>query len=135
MRIPTDRTTMNAVAYVEQARGWAKTLEDRARHDGAPTITDARQAVSHRTGVSPGTLENLRKNRLKAVAAHVYDSLRGGVIRALEAELQHLEHELTILRQTGVHPGSDATAAVATDIARVRLALGLSSSPDREERP
>ena len=128
MRIPPERISMSAVAYVEQARGWAKTLEDRARHDGAPSLTDARIAVSRRTGVSPGTLENLRKNRLKAIAAHVYDSLRGGVIRALEAELRHLEHELTILRQTGVDPRSNATAAVTSDIQKVRSALGLSEA-------
>jgi hypothetical protein len=127
MRVPEDRTTMTAAAYVERARGWAMTLEDRARHDGAPTLEDARVTVSRHTGVSPGTLENLRKNRLKAVSAHVYENLRRGVIRALEAELRHLEHELHVLRQTGAHPASDATTAVETDIALVRAALGLST--------
>src|SRR3990167_4016477 len=111
MRIPSARISMSAVAYVERARSWARTLEDRERQGGAFTLTDAREAVSHRTGVSPGTLENLRKNRLKAIAAHVYDSLRAGVIRALEAELRHLEHEITILRQTGLDPRSDAHSA------------------------
>ena len=127
MGVPPDRTTMTAVAYVERARGWARALEDRARHDGAPTLEEARTTVSRHTGVSPGTLENLRKNRLKAVSAHVYESLRRGVIRALEAELRHLEHQLHILRQTGAHPASDATSEVLANIALVRAALGLST--------
>ena len=125
MRIPTDRTMVTAAAFVRRAHDWAKALEDRARHGGAPTLTDARGEVARHTGVAPGTLENLRKHRLKTIPAHVYESLRGGVIRALEAELSHLEHELSILRQTGAHPGSDATASVLADIQAVRSALGL----------
>lgn len=101
-RITGPRTIMTAVAYVDRARGWAKRLEDvEAARSGMP-LPDARKTVARRLAMAPGTLENLRKGRLKAIAAHWYDTLRQGVIRELEAELRHVQHEIAIARQTGL---------------------------------
>lgn len=125
---------MHSAAYVETARGWERRLVDgEARRAGVDQDT-ARTIVARRTDVPKGTLLSLRKNRLKGIAVHWYERLRAGVIRELEAELRHLEHELAILRQTGVDPRSDATAAVVADIARIRQTLGLSPAPSHEGR-
>lgn len=128
MRIPTDRTSipMSATAYVERARGWARMLEDREAARSGEPIHRAREAVARQVAVPPGTLENLRKNRLKGIAAHWYDQLRGGVIRALEAELRHVEFELQIARQVGLDPRGGETEALVASQARLRDALGLS---------
>lgn len=121
---------MHSAAYVETARGWERRLVDgEARRAGVDQDT-ARAIVARRTEVPKGTLLSLRKNRLKGIAVHWFERLRHGVIRELEAELRHLEHELSILRQTGVDPRSDATAAVVADIAKVREALGLDAPND-----
>lgn len=111
--------------FVDTARGWSRTLEDREASRSGRRLADARRDVARRTGVNPGTLENLRNGRLKAIAVHVYERLRAGVIREIEAEMRHLEHELTILRQTGVDPRSDEATAVLASIETVRAALGL----------
>lgn len=117
---------MSAVAYTMRARDWAAALTDHARRDSGTTKTIARDVVARLTGISPGTLENLEKDRLKSVPAHVYDALRAGLISALEKDLGKLEHELFILKQTDGGPHSRATAAVVADIEKVREALGLS---------
>lgn len=128
--ITRQRTIMTAVAYVDRARGWAKRLEDaEAARSGMP-VADARKAVARRLAMSPGTLENLRKGRLKAVAAHWYDTLRAGVIRELESELRHVQHEIAVARQTGLDPASGEAHALLAMEARITAALGLSATTE-----
>ena len=119
--------SMNAAAFVDAARGWARGLEDREVERSGADLAAARLIVSRKTGVSEGTLRSLRKNRLKAIGAHVFAKLREGVVKELEAELMRLEHELSILRQTGVDPRDDQISEVVADIARARTALGRSA--------
>lgn len=116
--------SMNAATYVDQARIWAGMLEDReARRVGS--VEDARPIVSRKTGVPTGTLRSLRKGRLKGIGAHWFAGLQRGVIDALEGELRHVQHELQILRQTGVDPRSGPYQAALSDETRLRSALGL----------
>ena len=122
---------MHSVAYVERARDWAITLEDRERHRSGTKLPDARAAVAERIGVPAGTLKNLRLNRVKGIAVHWYEAIRAAVVRDLQLELQRLHHEQHVLLQTGAHPASDEVAEVASDIQAVRLALGLPAVPDR----
>lgn len=125
MRIPPEGTTMNSAAYVERAQDWARALEDREAARSGVRLSDAREAVARRVVIPAGTLENLRKGRLKAIAVHIYDRLRAGLIRELEAEVRRLEHELQILRATGADPRRDEIAAVVASLARAREAIGL----------
>lgn len=117
---------MSSVAFIDRARGWAAALEDQtARHEGL-TVAEARPIVAREIGVAPGTLENLRKRRLKGLGVHIYDALQQAMVRRLNKQLRALEHEQHLLTQQGVDPRSDETTAVASDIATVRKALGLS---------
>lgn len=131
MRIPPEGTNhpmsiaAHSAAYVEQAEGWARTLEDREAQRSGVKLADAREAVARRVVVPSGTLENLRKGRLKAIGVHIYDRLRAGLIRELEAEVRHLEHELQILRTTGADPRDNEIAAVVASLAKAREALGI----------
>lgn len=120
---------MTADAFIERARGWGRLLEDRERARSGEPLKRAREAVARRIAVPPGTLENLRKNRLKAIAAHWYDRLRSGVIRELEAELAHVDFQLQIARQTGLDPRDRETEALVASHARLSEALGRSAPP------
>lgn len=116
---------MTSVEYLDRASGWARFLEDReAARTGLPVKT-ARSAVSRRLAMARGTLENLRKNRLKAIAAHWYERLRAGVIAELEAELRHVEHDLAIARQTGLDVGAGGVFSLEANETRLKAALGL----------
>ncbi len=117
---------MTAVAYVQQARKWARSLEEKEKlRGGLDSVEAARPIVSRKTGVPKGTLVSLRKNRLKAIAVHIYEQLRSGVIRELEAELRHVSHEIQIARQTGVDPRTSQFQSALASEARIREALGL----------
>lgn len=117
--------TMSAVANVEDARQFARRLEDREAARSGATLHFVRPVVARRIGVSPGTLENLRRGRLKDVRKSIFDSLKAGVIREIEAEMRRCEHELQILRQTGADPRSDEIAEVEAGLAKAREALGI----------
>lgn len=116
-------TVMTAAAYVDRARMWAKRLEDNEATRQAAPVREARQTVARRTGIAPGTLENLRNGRIKAIGVHVFDALKGAVERELQSEIARLEHELALLRQGGVDPREDQVGEVETHLAAARRAL------------
>ncbi len=122
---PSWKDIMDASVSVERARDWSTALEDREAARSGECLPEARRAVASRIKVPAGTLENLRKRRLKAIAVHLYERLRGGVIRELQAEMMRLQHELQILQATGSDPRQNEVAEVAADLAKVRQALGL----------
>lgn len=124
-RSGTDDPVMSAVANVEDARQFARRLEEREAARSGASLTSVRTAVARRMGIAPGTLENLRRGRLKDIRKGIFDSLKAGVIRELEAEMRRCEHELQILRQTGSDPRSDEIAEVETSLAKAREALGI----------
>ena len=70
------------------AREWAAALEDRERHKSGTSLPVARKAVAQRLRVSPGTLENLRRGRLKDVKLNLFETLRQAIIREAEREIQ-----------------------------------------------
>ncbi len=124
MRSIREVLSMTSASYVERARSWGRVLEDReAARSGVP-LRQARPKVARQTGVASGTLANLRNGRLKAIAVHVYDRLRQAVERELVAEMQALEHELQILRQTGADPRGPEIEEVVSHLSAARAALG-----------
>lgn len=84
----------------------------------------ARRQVARTIGVSPGTIENLLRARLKTIAGWLRDALRNRVIQELEAEIVRIQHEIAVLRQTGVDPRGDQMAAARADLSAVLSALG-----------
>ena len=128
--------TMTSAAYVDRARGWAKRLEDAEAPKSSAPVKAARQAVARRIGVAPGTLENLRNGRIKSIAAHLFDTLRGAVEHELQNEIARLEHDLQILRQIGADPSDGEVLSLLASRQKIREALGLDpagvAGPDKE---
>jgi hypothetical protein len=127
-RVPDRGTTVTAV-FVDDARGWARRLEDAEAARRHVPVEDARPIVARKLGIAPGTLTSLRKNRLKDISAAVYAKLNQAVEGLLARELAALEHELHVVKSKGFSAGEGDLAAVAEDIARVRAALGLTATP------
>ena len=129
-RVPARGTTVSAVAYLDNAREWARRLEEaEAARAGLP-VEEVRPKVAGRLGIAPGTLTSLRKNRLKSISAYAYGTLNKAVERLLERQLAHLTHELHLTRQQGFDPRSDYVASIEADIHKAQAALGL-SAPDQ----
>ena len=104
-------------------RNWVEKLEKtEAARTGVP-VTVARRAVARRLGVSPGTVENIRRGRTKGVRAWIADRVANAVIREIEAEIRGLSHELQIARQCGGRTGEGEINEIQADIAALAAAL------------
>lgn len=116
-----------AAINADTAASWAERLERRERERSGLPLHQARPVVARKLGIAPGTLENLRRGRIKDPRQSLFDRLRTGVIRELEAEMRRLETEIHVLRQIGSDPRDDEITAAETDLASIRAALGLGS--------
>ncbi|MBN9434023.1 MAG: hypothetical protein J0I45_16450 [Bosea sp.] len=114
---------MSALTYNDRARDWGRVLEDRERARSGLPLNQARERVAAKVGASPGTLENLRKGRLKKIAAHVYDRMRWLVIAELQAEVAAHEHEIQTLMAIGADPHSDAMEEAQTSLRQIKAVL------------
>ena len=108
---------------IDVAEDHARTLVKRERAD-AGSNENAIRAVGEKTGLGYWTIWSLWHRRRKS-GEGVVDRLRGAVIRQLEAEVRHLEHELQVLRATGADPRDGEIASVVASLAKVRQTLGM----------
>jgi ABC-type phosphate transport system auxiliary subunit len=118
-----DKAAMTSAAFDHSANNLARALEDRVRSQQGVSLSAARAIVARRLNLLPGTLENLRRNRIKDVRQRVADRLRAAYLRELEREHAGLEHELACLKATGARLNSDEITEVETDLAKIREAL------------
>ena len=120
----TERAEVTALAYTTDTREIARVLEDReAERTGK--LSTARAALARRAGCAPGTLENLRKGRLKRIERWLHDKLEGLLVREIEAEIRRLTLELEAHRRTGGDAsGSPQMAKLASTIADAQRLIG-----------
>jgi len=111
-----DKTSMSACAWVRQ-------LEDKeAARIGQP-VPVARGFLARRLKVAPGTLENMRRGRVKEPSASLFEKIKGAWVRELEREIQALSHELEMVRQSGAGPDQQQVIAVETLLAQAKKLL------------
>ena len=91
---------MSAIEFDDSARKWARLLEDRETGRGHP-LPVARQTLARRIGVSAGTLENLRRGRIKGVRAFVFEKIRLAYLAELQRQKELLRHEIAIAQAKG----------------------------------
>jgi hypothetical protein len=114
------RFDMNAISDVATVNRLARAIEDQeARRLGIP-VPLARMRVANRIGVAPGTLENLRRMRTKIVPHWLMNRLRAEFVLVLQSEIQRLEHEIHIARQTGADHRDDMLASAEAQLAAAR---------------
>jgi len=115
-----DKSSMNAVASDLQAQEWARSLEDRERARSSLPLQGARKIVARHLGIAPGTLENLRRGRIKGVRAELLERLRACVVGELETEIDRLNHELEMARAGGHRASAGEIAEMAAEVVRLR---------------
>lgn len=69
------------------AIGIVTRLERAAMRDGAK-LAQARESVARKVGVSPGTLESIRRGRIKRLAHDLFQKLNAALERQLEREIE-----------------------------------------------
>ena len=120
------RSEPRPMTSLDVAQDYARSLVRREANTSGG-IENALRRVGERSGVGYWSMWALFHKRRKTVDADTLGRLRGAMIRQLETEVRHLEHELQILRSAGSDPRDSEIAAVAADLAKARQALGIGS--------
>jgi hypothetical protein len=107
---------MNAITL--EAQALAKRCIELDRQDG-----DKRARLARRAQVSPGTVENSLRGRLKAKAAWLVGVYQRVLITELEKEAAALAHEIETLRITASRPDSDEIFEAMASLQKVRQTL------------
>ena len=87
---------------------------------------DAEKAVARRAGVLPGTMENLRRGRLK----HAYgigELLRGLLVAQIERQIAALEAEVRIAREASFGVVEADVVGAETALKKARECLGCAA--------
>ncbi len=105
---------VNAMADVSTARRMAVAIEDNEARRLGIAVSAARPKVASRLKASAGTLENLRRDRLKSVPSWLMTNIRLMFVQLLQSEIRRLEHEISLHLQAGAdHRDDDLCAAEA----------------------
>ncbi len=99
--VPMDTATFDD----ESASKWVVEQVERMRRSGRSDCDnrpDARVAVARDIGISPGTVENIDRKRLRrSLQTIIRDKIQEHKIRFLEAEIRRNMNELERARKTG----------------------------------
>lgn len=121
---PSERVRMSALVFSSDTRGIARVLEDRET-ERVGKLPIARQSLARRVGCAPGTLESLRKGRLKRVERWLHDKLEALLVGEIESEIRRLTHELETYRRTrGDAPGAPEMARLVAAIEDAQRLIG-----------
>lgn len=102
----------------------ARLLEDRETAR-LGKLAMARAAIARRIGCAPGTLENLRKGRLKRIEGWLHAKLEALLIAEIENEIKRLSHELELYRARGLDPDqAPAMARLRKAVAEAQRLIG-----------
>lgn len=114
----------NPMTAATMAQSMVRRLETMERMRSGAPLKSVRPRVARAVGLSPGTLENIRRGRTKDPRFSVIEKLRAALIRELEREKRAHEHELQILMQIGADPRGNEVTAVVEGIAQIDGELG-----------
>ena len=76
--------------------------------------------VARRLGAPVGTLDNIKRGRIKGLRHWIVAGVRNLIVRELEHEIAALTHRLDTLRQCGVASGEAEIHEVQTLLSRAR---------------
>lgn len=99
--------------YVEQSKGYVRLLGK--RHEP--------NAIARILKISPGTVANLWRGRLKAIPVDIYMRLCEAVSNELKAEIGRLEHELALVEASAPGASAGEMAAMVSQIEGMKRLL------------
>ena len=120
---PMDKAPMLSVSLDDDAREWAERLEDRESANSGLSLALARQRVGRRIGVAVGTLENLRRGRLKGLKTQILERIRVAFITDLETQIKALSNDLENAKKCTVGNGGVAFRAAEAALDHAKEAI------------
>ena len=122
---PSSEKGSDMDAYADAAHLYARRLTniEAERGEGDGKADAPYRRVARRLGISPGTMENALRKRLKSKAAWVRDVLRQAYLTELAKEIGALENELEIARREEARSSDSEILEIETVVASLREKL------------
>ena len=121
---PTELDKRDMPAVEAMAREWTvdavRRESARVQQHGSPKVW---RRVAVRLGLASGTVEGIARGRTKDLTLTVFERVRSGVIRELEAEIARLHAQLATARAAGLDHRSAAVSRAEAAVAAARIAL------------
>lgn len=115
---------MSSVAdATSSVASYAKSLIKREQFRSGGDVESAIQRVARRIRISPGTIGNLVRNRVKSVCFSIGQAIITAAINDIENEKKALEHEHQAIVALGPHADPSALAKVEQGLAIAREGL------------
>ena len=93
---------MRASPAIDETTRWRLGLIETFEARRLGSLPRAREKIAAEIGVSPGSLERVRRGRVKSVKGFIIDAVRAAFIGAISREIRGLEHELEMARRGGL---------------------------------
>lgn len=100
------------------------TLEDREAKRLGVSVLDARAKIADRLKIAPGSLENIRRQRVTSPRATLLDKIRNLFIAELTAEIRRLEHEILLATRGGLDIDSTEMVAAQAHLEAAKKLIG-----------
>lgn len=111
---------MNAANMIYEARILADSIERREQFRHGGNRAEARIRVARKLGLSPGTLYNLARDRLKRLDAELRNRLATYAIADLENEIASLSTDLATARRLGLPESPSLVGKVSAVLAEAQ---------------
>jgi hypothetical protein len=104
----------------ELIRDWIVEAEDNEVRRSGNERAAARNTIASKIGISAGTIENLRRRRIKDLRGSIRDRIVDFMVGDLEKEMARLQHNLEVARLCADRPDADAVIEAQTLLARAK---------------
>ncbi|MCI0599378.1 MAG: hypothetical protein L0Y60_07620 [Beijerinckiaceae bacterium] len=115
--------TNDPMSFEAAARGWVIEIEAHHVRTAGHPLPVARKNLARKLGVAPGTLENIRRGRIKNIRLLTASRLRSFMIRHLQSEIQKHSHDLEMVLRSSEDARADEILEAQAALARARILL------------
>lgn len=101
-------------------REWIVEAEDNEVRRSGNERPTARNTIASRIGISAGTIDSIRRRRIKDLRGSIRDRIVDFMVGDLEKEMARLQHNLEMARLCSDRPDADAVIEAQTLLARAK---------------
>jgi hypothetical protein len=117
------RKMNSAVSDLETLNEMTRSLERSEVRRLGSKLMQARKDIARRLGITDDQIENFRSLRTKIVPHWLMNRVRAELFTVLQLEVQNLEHEIQLHRQTGSDYRNNNLASAEAQLSKAREIL------------
>jgi hypothetical protein len=111
---------MPSTQTIDEKTRWRLGVLEHVEAQSVGSMTLARERVARALGLSAGSLERVRRGRVKGVKGFVAEAIRGAFVAVIQREIAGLEHELELARQGGLDLAETRAVEACAALAEAR---------------